>query len=232
MIAYAVNWLDNRSRQDLISRIFSKMKQNFRDFIEHTDEVPFGYAERSIVGQIAIAAHDTDCYTLQDYDVSIRGKLPKDKKRRYRPDLWVMTKDGKQDYVFEVKGDYIPVSTSQDRLGNRVSRILSEAKTQLSRHGWSEGKYQCALVALRINCAPSKWSSYGNNSNSFDSISKKLGKITGSIDWGNYETKPNFFFQYMIPYDTAKRLCKKNEKGQEQPPLLGILCFGLIKRIN
>ena len=81
MITNAVNWLDNRSWQDLINRVFSKMGQNFGDFIDHTGEIPFGYAERSIVGQLAIAAHDNDCYTLQDYDVSIQGKLPKDKKK-------------------------------------------------------------------------------------------------------------------------------------------------------
>lgn len=229
----AVTWLDGRSRQDLIDEIFEKLRQYFEDFIDHTSDVPFGYTERPLVGHLALAAHDCNCFTLQDYDVSIKGKLPKSKKKHYRPDLWLKTSAAaERDYVFEVKGDYLPVDANANRLGSLVNRTLDEAQKQLSRHGWNEGKYRCALAALKIHCAPAKWRSYGKNSRSYNITLRELEEVVASIPWNTYETKPNFYFHYFVSYKTVKGLCEKNKRGWEQPPLLGVLCFGSLKRAN
>ncbi len=213
----------------MIDKLFGKLGQNLRDFVDNARELPFGYAERSLVGQLAIAAHDCDCYTLQDYDVSIKEKLRKGLKNRYRPDLWLLESDGR-DYVFEVKSqDYAPIDVTTTRLIELVNYRLRKALKQISEQGQVEGKYLCALIAIKIFCAPRKWINYGKNSLSYNREIKHLKEVSKSIPRNSFEAKPDFHSCYFIPYKTAKRLCWKNEKSQEEPPLLGILWFGSLK---
>ena len=231
MTTNAVHWLDNRSHQKILDKIFVKLKQFHQTFIDKTGEVPFNYSERSLVGHMAIAAHDCGCYTLQDYDVSVSEKVKKGKQKRYRPDLWLeATGFTGHDYVFEVKADYMSIGTTAGKLGSKIDRILGRAEEQLSRQALFEGKYRCALVAARLYCSASKWQDYGDNAQSYNNTLKKLRDTVASIAWNTYKTKPNFHCDYFIPFDVVKRLCGKDTAGREVPPFLGIVYFGSLKR--
>jgi hypothetical protein len=227
-----VEWLDNRSYQQSIDNILNKLIQNLELFVTHTGDLPFGYSERSLVGQLAIASHDCRCSTLQDYDVSIKGNLPEGKKNRYRPDLWLKELGiNGRDFVFEVKGqDYMPIDVDTERIMSLVNRRLLKAKTQLSEHGQIEGRYMCALVAIKISCSIKYWERYGKNARSYNMAIEDLKTTISSIPRSDFETKPDFRFSYLVPFKTVSKLCKKNEKGQEQPPLVGVSWFGLLKQ--
>ncbi|HLB27706.1 MAG TPA: hypothetical protein VJK47_00685, partial [Dehalococcoidales bacterium] len=153
MTSKAVQWIDNRSRRKVFDKMFGKLNQFHQIFIDSTDEVPFNYSERSLVGHIAIAAHDCGYYTLQDYDISVSGKVKKGKQKHYRPDLWLKaTGVTEHDYVFEVKADYMSIGTTAGKLASKINRILARTEEQLSRQALFEGKYRCALVAARVYC--------------------------------------------------------------------------------
>jgi len=225
-----VTWLDGRSKQRLIEELFDTLDQNLQEFVNHTKEVPYGYSERTLVGQLAIAAHDRNYYALQDYDVLVEGRVEKDKKKRYRPDLWLTEKDSDaKNYVFEVKAqDYASVDVSRDRIIEIVNLRMRKVLKQLSDHGQPEAKYRCALMAIKIRCSPTKWRTHGADPQSYKKAFGDLSSVVSSLSRGDFVSKPDFHSLFSIPHNNAKRLCRKIE-GQEQPPLLGILWYGVLK---
>ena len=231
---YHTYWLDRRSEQKFIPGLFKKLNEYTQEFIQKTNDIPFDYQERALVGHLAQAACRCGCFTIQDYDVS-HGKLSRrGKKTHYRPDLWLSApvpgKD-RQTCVFEVKGNWIPLDKDSEKLRELLKTRLNEAYHQLSEHMEPEAKYSCALVALRVSCARRKWKTFVGDSQSYINKIRELKKRMEEVletGWDD-AVNANFWSYIFLRYRTAKRLCEK-EAGQLSPPTLGVIWVGFLRR--
>ncbi|MBI2980107.1 MAG: hypothetical protein HYY41_04685 [Chloroflexi bacterium] len=230
-----VIWLDNRTSpiyRKFIENLFNQLGEYYDEFIRKTDIMPFYYGERPQIGHIAQSASRCQYISVQDYNVNIPDKLRRGLKTNYVPDLliWVPAR-GQKPYtcVFEAKAKHwTSIDTHQDRLTKIILDDLTEANKQISRHGYEEGRFRCALVAIRVYCTYRKWKSMVKKPSVYnDKIDGLIEKIKCGLDeCRKREHKPNFWWRYFAEHDAVTRTY-----GQEKvSPTLGVFWVGSIKQ--
>jgi hypothetical protein len=250
MCNYDFKWIEKpKGDWDWVNRVFRELGHYYNKFIENIAEIPFNYSERSIVGHIAIAAHECGYYTLQDYGTKIEGESQGEKAKYRYPDLWLTREPEKiGDHLFEAKRpndksiDKIDIEDLKTSVCNTIKEVHDKFdKDKTPRN--EKVKYQCALVFIQLRCGKKQWVKYGANSNSYDGILKKLIKdINNKNNWHDGTFKPNFWFYYWIPFCEIKEghyqplekyyWKEQDQRKQYRNPSLGVLIFGSFRKIT
>jgi hypothetical protein len=230
-----VIWLDNRTSpiyRKFIGNIFYQLGEYYSEFIQKTYDMPFYYGERPQVGYIAQSASKCQYLSVQDYNVNISDKLRRRLKNHYVPDLliWVPAR-GQEPHtcVFEAKVKYwTSIDPKENRLPKIISCDLTEAVNQISAHGNKEGRFYCALSAVRIYCTYRKWETWLKKPSLYnDKIDDLMDKIKCALnECRKSEDKPNFYWHYIAPHNTVKLVYGKGKTN----PTLGIFWVGLIRQ--
>jgi len=209
-----VIWIDKRSKQAFIDNIFNEAGNYYDRFIDITDDIPYGYGERTQVGHLAQAACLRNYYSIQDYDVSYKEKVEKGNKTRYRPDLrlWIPLEGNHfTTCCFEIKvdnSDWTPIDALAKTMKPRLLKRLGIAYKQLTGYGDpKEGYYYCILVGFRIFYSKSKWKKLGETKRTYQQTLIKLQEqfehaVTSIRD----EYRPNFLWRYFSSHTAIKRI--------------------------
>ena len=183
MFNYDIIWTEKREGDwEWVDEIFNNLGAYYNKFIKDVAEIPFLYSERSLAGDLAIAAHQSWYYTLQDYSTKIKRKELIDKKEYRFPDLWLTMepRENSCDYLFEVKTEVKSIDKIMKNLQTSVCDVLREVHKKYKDEGISlsqEVKWQCALMVIKIKCLEKEWDDYGKDFRSYHEGLEKLKKI-------------------------------------------------------
>lgn len=225
-------WLNQHERNwDILEKIFCKKLVPFYDkFIFTTNEIPFQYPERSLVGHFAIACDRSGLYTLQDFDApSYIGFR--------RPDLWIAQIDKRRfvSYLVEFKKDInlqlqyktkIEIKYKYEKRFN--SYEIDEYQSVLSAQ---QVDYQGVFVAITIFCNKPKLRILREDKDKYDQILSDLKDLW--IDrryWKGCTHFPNFGFYYSISHDTLTWFPLGNDWETFNKIPVAIFVFGWLEK--
>jgi hypothetical protein len=197
-------WIKSPEGEDWywVKRIFRELSHYYDSYIEDVAEIPFNYTERAFVGSLGIAAHKCGYYTLQEY-----ASKPKKGKCRF-PDFWITLEpqENSYDVVFEIKRKEATFDTIDGECIGIINGGIDEANKYLGRYkiGKREkAKFQCALVAIQIQCDKEQRKKI-NNGESYNEIIEKLknkmvelSKKKADLDGESH----SFWYLYWIPFE-------------------------------
>jgi hypothetical protein len=242
---YGFDWIKSPEKGDWywVERIFRELSYYYDSYIQDVSEIPFNYTERAFVGSLAIAAHKCGYYTLQEYA----------SKREHEgcrfPDFWITLEPQKNSYdvVFEIKREKAKFGMPEDKYKERISKGIEEASKYLGRYEIGkreESRFQCALVAIQIQCDENPCEKI-NNGESYNKIietlkneMEKLSKKGAALAKGESHS---LWYLYWLPF---KRINNDKFKryywsGKESPkrapykkPALALLVCGSFKPVS
>ena len=222
-----------------IDEMFSHLFTYYYKFMEETGEIPFNYAERSLVGHLAIAIEKANesVSTLQDYDAIMEN--PKNPKGfRYRPDLWLyFNKSPYNSYLFEVKRRELLLRLRKRRLLEEpIRRIIRDYQKSYIRKAKSErANYTCILVAKVIYCEEDLWKAkYQGSEDTYEARMNEFKEFTKKEYWKEDEDNPDFCVYYYIPaerlYGNLRKYWFKDSNKNKMA--LGVLWFGSFQGVK
>jgi len=231
---------------DWVKRIFRELSHYYDSYAEDVAEIPFNYTERAFVGSLAIAAHKCGYYTLHEYASTCEKK----KGCRF-PDFWITLEPQKNSYdvVFEVKRREATFGVDdQYEYKEQIDAGISDANKYLGCHKIGKREkagFQCALVAIQIQCDKEQWKKINNNREAYDKEIRALknkmedlfGKDHALVDGKGH----SFWYLYWLPFEII------NNKGFKQyywenkecpgrdpyiKPALALVVCGSFKRVR
>lgn len=108
-------------------------------------DLPYFYRERPNIGILASAATKLGHLTLEEYSAERRRQR---KWQRGRADLYICSKDGRQEFNIEAK--YETVSFNSHRIAEKLGPLLEEAVKDVVKLRYSEQVYyRLGVVFLR-----------------------------------------------------------------------------------
>ncbi len=91
----------------IIQPVFNELWELYDRYIENTDDVPWWYTERSIVGHLTAAAFKAGNLALEEYSNERIPKHDGDSNRQGRVDWWMATTRCKQQLIAETKAIWL-----------------------------------------------------------------------------------------------------------------------------
>ena len=111
--------------------VFSKLWELYDRYIKNTDEVPWWYTERSIVGHLTAAAFNAGNLAIEEYSNEKTPNHGGDSDHKGRIDWWMGTPNCKQQFIAETKAIWL---SKDARDWKPLTDKLTEAKDQVKSY--------------------------------------------------------------------------------------------------
>lgn len=145
--------LNSGQKVRFLIRLSKELFRWTRSVTEDYNEFPVGYTEWTLAGHMNIVAARCDCIPYTDYVIKLLKGKRRIPKGIARPDLDVHNKDWKDSWMFELKKEFVSLTTRKD-LGSRILARMKEAHDQL--HSIVRGSAEklsdniCSTVAFTV----------------------------------------------------------------------------------
>jgi hypothetical protein len=145
--------LGSGQKAEFLDSLFNQLYGWTKNVTETYNEFPAGYTEWTLTGHMNIVSYRGGFLPYSDYPVKITSKQGKEViKSTARPDLHIHSKDWKESCCFELKKDFVSLTTKAD-LPKHVLPKINEAHGQLKElagSGEEWAQYGCSTLGLTV----------------------------------------------------------------------------------
>jgi hypothetical protein len=217
--------LGSGQKSEILDHLFNGLYEWTKSVTKTYHEFPAGYTEWTLTGHMNIVSYLCGFLPYSDYSVKILTKQHKGlTKNSVRPDLHIHSKDWESSCFFELKGDFISL-TSRANIPNHILAKITDAYNQLKKvakgdEEWAQ--YMCAALGFTVGInwlvnGKDRWQKHWSDPKNYEKewdklLRKKFGSAVYDISDRLSSFGRIYYCGYRMPHSLAKRLYQAHQK--------------------
>lgn len=221
--------LGSGQKSEILDCLFNELHEWTKSVTKTYLEFPAGYTEWTLTGHMNIVSYRGGFLPYSDYAVKVFTKQRKGvTKSSVRPDLHIHSKDWGKSCCFELKRNFISLTTRAN-IPNRILAKITDAHIQLKKiargdEEWAQ--YGCSTLGFTVWMdwlvnGKDRWKKDWSNPKKYEEDWDKL--LRKKIESAIYEISDRlssfgriYYCGYRIPYSLAKKLYQIDLKYLKQ----------------